>query len=145
MPGFENEQGGDAACWAHLFADELFATDAHHDAPRAEVVDLARLAREASAQGVAWSCQSDDFNANLLVFGNGDGVEPHVNDEVDVLIVAMAGEGIIEVDGEHRPLHAGQALVVPKGARRAIHSASDPFAYLTCHRRRAGLWPASRS
>ena len=62
-----------------------------------------------------------------------------------MLIVAVAGEGILEVDDVRRPLRAGQAVLVAKGTRRGITSASDPFAYLTCHRRRAGLWPAPRS
>jgi hypothetical protein len=34
---------------------------------------------------------------------------------------------------------------VPKGSRRGIRAASDRFAYLTCHGRRAGLWPTPRA
>lgn len=111
----------------------------------AGVVDLAALARAADVPGVAWSRQSDDLNINLLTFATGAGVEAHVNSEVDVLLVAISGEGILAVDGVHRPLRAGQAVLIPKGAQRSITSASDPFVYLTCHRRRAGLWPTKRT
>lgn len=138
MPAMDDELGGDPPCWAHLLEED-------EDEPAASgppVVDLAALARAAATTGAAWSTQSDDLNVNLVVFPTGEGVEGHVNREVDVLIVAIAGDGILEVDGVHRPLRAGQGIIVPKGARRAIRSASDPFAYLTCHRRRAGLWPA---
>ena len=36
-----------------------------------EVVDLGALAHAASVPGVVWSAQSEDLNANLLVFANG--------------------------------------------------------------------------
>jgi hypothetical protein len=90
-------------------------------------VDLTALARTSEARGAIWSYGGEELNANLVLLAAGDGIAAHVNDEVD---------------GQRRPLAAGQALVVPKGARRAIGAASGRFAYLTCHRRRAGLWPA---
>lgn len=113
--------------------------EAHDDAAR--VVDLAALARMSSVPGPIWVHQSADLNVNLLVFDAGDGVAAHVNSEVDVLLVGIAGSGVVEVEGTSHPLRAGQALVIPTGVRRAIRSTSGRFAYLTCHRRRAGLWP----
>ena len=82
-----------------------------------------------------------DLNVNLLVWGADEGVVEHVNGEVDVLLVGIAGDGLAEVDGMAHPLRAGQALIIPKGVRRAIRSTGGRFAYLTCHRRPAGLWP----
>ena len=35
----------------------------------------------------------------------------------------------------------GGVIAIPTGARRAIGRAGERFGYLTCHRRRAGLWP----
>jgi quercetin dioxygenase-like cupin family protein len=141
----DDELGGDPPCWAQLFEDDALTSDAPGIESPLGVVDLADVASTAGVPGVAWSRQSDDLNVNLVVFGRDGGVEAHVNTEVDVLIVALAGEGILEVDGTFRPLRAGQAVVVPKGSRRSIRGASDRFAYLTCHRRRAGLWPAPRA
>lgn len=135
-----DELGGDPACWLHLFEEE--ATPG--DETAGGVADLAAAARAASSPGVAWSRQSDDLNVNLITFATGEGVDEHVNQEVDVLIVVIGGEGILAVDGLHRPLRAGQAVIIPKGALRRITSASERFAYLTCHRRRAGLWPVPR-
>lgn len=109
-----------------------------------DVVDLAAMARSTAARGPAWTHQSDDLNVNLLVFPGGEGVAAHVNAEVDVLLVGIAGDGVVEVDGRPIALGSGQALVVPKGARRSIRPLGDCFAYLTCHRRRAGLWPTSQ-
>lgn len=105
------------------------------------VIDLVALAHTDTTRQPVWACVSADLNVNLLVFDSGTGVTAHVNDEVDVLLVGIAGEGVVEVDGVPRPLRTGQAVVIPRGARRAIHSAGGHFAYLTGHRRRGGLWP----
>jgi mannose-6-phosphate isomerase-like protein (cupin superfamily) len=105
------------------------------------VVDLAALAQESTIRQPVWAYQSADLNVNLLVWSADEGVVEHVNSEVDVLLVGIAGDGLVEVDGTTHPLRAGQALIIPQGARRAIRSTGGRFAYLTCHRRRAGLWP----
>ena len=146
----EDEYGGDPPCWAHLFADETCAAADAADAPplaaapradAGEVIDLGALARAAGTAGAVWTHQSEDLNVNLLVFPAGEGVATHVNTDVDVLLVGVAGEGVVEIEGTRRLLRAGQALVIPKGASRATQSSSGLFAYLSCHRRRAGLWP----
>jgi quercetin dioxygenase-like cupin family protein len=110
-----------------------------------ELLDFPALAAAATAPGVAWGYQGDDLNANLVVFHGTDGVATHVNHEVDVLIVGIAGAGTVEVGGERTALGAGQALIVAKGTARSLAAAGEFFAYLTCHRRRAGLLPQRRS
>ena len=105
------------------------------------VADLVALAAQGSARQPAWTRRSDDLNVNLLVWEAGQGVEEHLNADVDVLLVGVLGEGVVAVDGQDRALRAGQALLVPKGTRRGIHAGSERFAYLSCHRRRGGLWP----
>lgn len=105
------------------------------------VVPLSTLAREATASGAIWSHAGDDLNVNLVRLAAGEGVGEHVNDEVEVLLVGIAGAGSVAVDGQVRNLRAGEALIVPRGARRAIQGAGPHFAYLTCHRRRDRLWP----
>jgi quercetin dioxygenase-like cupin family protein len=113
--------------------------------PAPQIHDLAALAAAStSATGPIWSLASADLNLNLLHFTNGDGVPDHVNAEVDVVGLVIAGAGTVEIDGRVEPLRPGCLFFIPKGARRAIHAASDDFAYLTCHRRRAGLMPTRR-
>jgi mannose-6-phosphate isomerase-like protein (cupin superfamily) len=106
----------------------------------ADYIDLATLANGEPRQP-AWAYAGEDLNANLLVFDAGDGVPEHVNLEVDVLVVGIAGAGTVTVDDEIFTLAAGRALAIPKGARRGTQATSARFAYLTCHRRRGGLWP----
>ena len=95
----------------------------------------------AAAQGLQDKVIADDLNLNLLSFAEGEGVQEHVNREVDVLLIGVAGAGLVTVDGEPRPFREGMLLLVPKGARRSTRALSERFAYLTCHRKRAGLWP----
>lgn len=104
-------------------------------------VDLAALAQGAADSGVLWAHAGADLNANLVLLGAGQGVGAHVNDEVEVLLVALIGQGFVEVGDQRHPLFPGRVIAIPPGARRAIESAGGQFGYLTCHRRRAGLWP----
>lgn len=106
-------------------------------------VDLAQLARAGLTRKPAWSHQSEDLNVNLVVLGSGDGVAAHVNTEVDVAMVGISGDGTVTVDEAVFGLAAGQIIIVPKGARRAIMAGEPGMSYLTCHRRRRGLWPTS--
>ncbi|MFN8592189.1 MAG: hypothetical protein U0031_12085 [Thermomicrobiales bacterium] len=129
---YESE-GGDPACWAHLFP--LAEEEA------SDVIDLVSRVNDATNAGAAWSMTSDDLNVNLLVFSAGEGVAEHVNAEVDVLVVGIQGDGIISVEGIPRVLRAQQALLIPRGARRKTQGITERFAYLTCHRRRSGLRP----
>ena len=90
--------------------------------------------------GVIWTLEeSGDLNANLVRFDTGGGVGEHVNDEVDVLFVGMAGSGFVRAGGDEHTLSAGTLVFVPKGTRRSIVALSDGFAYLTVHRRRGPL------
>ncbi len=90
--------------------------------------------------GVIWTLEgSGDLNANLVRFDRGGGVGEHVNEEVDVVFVGVAGSGFVRVDGEEHPLSAGALVFVPKGVSRATLALSDGFAYLTLHQRRGPL------
>ena len=106
-------------------------------------VDLLALVQTSAERGPLWTHQSADLNVNLVALDAGQRVAESVNGEVDVLLVGVTGEGVVTVEGHEVRLGAGRALVIPKGTRRAIASAGGRFAYLTCHRRRAGLWPTN--
>jgi mannose-6-phosphate isomerase-like protein (cupin superfamily) len=99
------------------------------------VVDLDRLA--GSGDGVHWALAgSGDLNANLVRLDPGHAIGEHGNDEVDVLVVVLAGTGRLTVDGEAIDLAPHVAVHVPKGARRSVAAGEQGLAYLTTHRRR---------
>ena len=104
-------------------------------------MDLKGIAAPAGDRvGVIWALDtSSDLNTNLVRFGAGQGVEEHVNDEVEVIVLGVSGSGIVAVDREEHALSAGILVFMPKGARRSTVSASEDFAYLTVHRRRGPL------
>ncbi len=105
------------------------------------ITTLTEVLAASRGPGPVWTRSSLDLNVNVLAFDAGQGVPAHVNDEVDVLIVIVAGTGVLEFGGTTHPVTAGQVCLVPKGVARALRSDGGPFAYLTCHRRRGGLWP----
>lgn len=98
------------------------------------------VAAERGNNGAVWSLTCADLNVNLVRWESG-GVSEHLNAEVDVLLVGVTGAGVVTVDGVDHRLEPAVLCLVPKGARRAIRSVAAPFAYLTCHRQRGGLWP----
>jgi quercetin dioxygenase-like cupin family protein len=105
------------------------------------VMHLAAMARSAEVGQPLWADVTTDLNANLLILDDAQVVSRHVNGEVDVLLVGVGGQGLVEVNREIHRVEAGDAMLIPKGAERAVRSAEGRFAYLTCHRRREGIWP----
>jgi quercetin dioxygenase-like cupin family protein len=100
-------------------------------------VDLAGLAAAGDRPGVLWRLDGEDLQANLIRLGLGDRIQPHRNDEVDILMVVVAGRGELTLDTQVHPL-APMALVhVPKGTVRAVVAVDGPLAYLSIHRRRS--------
>lgn len=82
-----------------------------------------------------------DLAANLMSFDPGEGSAAHVNAAVDVLLVSVAGTGIVPSDGVAHELAPGRAPVIPKGTRRAITPEGGRLTYLGRHRGRAPLRP----
>jgi quercetin dioxygenase-like cupin family protein len=103
-------------------------------------VDLASLAAVGDRPGALWRLDGEDLQANLVRLGLGDRIQPHRNDEMEVLVVVVSGRGELTLDGQVHPL-APMALVhLPKGAVRAVVAIDGPLAYLSVHcRRSAGL------
>ena len=101
--------------------------------------DIATLQFQNS--GPQWGEASDELNVTALSWAKGKGVSAHVNTELDVCIVVIAGEGEAIIDGEKFDLRPGFALVIPKGSTRALSSHSERLTYYSIHRRRPGLMP----
>lgn len=89
--------------------------------------------------GPLWGMASDDLNATLLVWPPGHEVAEHVNAELDVLVVVIDTGGTVTIDGEAYALTAGDAILIPRGARRGIRAGADGMRYLSVHRRRGPL------
>jgi quercetin dioxygenase-like cupin family protein len=92
-----------------------------------------------SGGGPVWGLASEDLNATLLEWPAGHEVAEHVNEERDVLIVVLEGSAVVTLDGDERPVAAGEALLIPKGAVRRIRAGDDGVRYVSVHRRRGPL------
>jgi quercetin dioxygenase-like cupin family protein len=99
-------------------------------------VDLAALAAGGDRPGSLWRLDGDDLQANVVWLGPGDRIEPHRNDEVDVLLVVVSGRGELTLNGQVHPLAPMNLAHLPKGTVRAVVAVDGPLAYLSVHRRR---------
>jgi quercetin dioxygenase-like cupin family protein len=110
-------------------------------APGLDVVDL--LA-PTDGNGVVWSTSPEGFHANLVSLEPGAAIDAHRNDEVDVLVIVVAGGGRIDVDGTPTEVRGGTAVVIPKGTVRRIEASAATgggagLRYLTVHARRGPM------
>ena len=110
-------------------------------APAPTHVDLLERCGVASRSGPQWGHECEDLDLTLLSWEEGKRIEPHVNNEVDVVWIGVEGAGIVTVNGEKHELRPAVALLIPKGCERAVESTSGRFSYLSVHRRRRGLMP----
>ena len=103
-------------------------------------VDLAGLVAGGDHPGALWRLDGEDLQANLVRLGPGDRIQPHRNDEVEVLMVVVSGRGELTLNGQVHQLDPLVVVHLPKGTVRAIAAVDGPLAYLSVHRRRpAGL------
>jgi quercetin dioxygenase-like cupin family protein len=106
---------------------------------RAELVDLTPFL-EADGDGVHWTLAAPaELNVNLVRLGPNRTMAQHRNDEVDVLVVVLAGSGHLVVDGEGHQLARDVVALLPVGATRLVQADAEGLTYLTVHRRRSGL------
>jgi quercetin dioxygenase-like cupin family protein len=100
-----------------------------------EPVDLATQA----GSGPLWGMASEDLNATLLSWSEGEGVAEQVNAERDILVVVLSGAGTLRAGGADHELGPQRAVLIPKGERWSITAHAGGLRYLSIHRRREGL------
>jgi quercetin dioxygenase-like cupin family protein len=120
----DHEQGGDPACWLHLFEDE-------HPALVTDLVDIGEVG------GAVWSLpHGGDLDANLVRLAPSARIAEHVNRDVDVLVVVRRGGGELVVGGTTHALTETTVAMVPRDSTRSIRAGADGLDYLSIHRRR---------
>jgi len=88
----------------------------------------------ATSHGPVWGAESEELNATILEWPDGDGPGETVS-QLDVVYVVLHGS--IVLDGDE--LQAGEATIVPKGRSRTVVAGPQGARYLTAHRRRGLL------
>jgi quercetin dioxygenase-like cupin family protein len=107
--------------------------------PSPVCVDAREILQSDVPSGPQWAHESEDLDITLLSWQEGKQIEAHSNNEVDVVLIGIAGTGQVTINGAEYEMHAGVTLLIPKGSERAIAAKESPFSYLSIHRRRRGL------
>jgi quercetin dioxygenase-like cupin family protein len=95
----------------------------------------------AAASGALWRLEETDrqLDANLIRLPPGQSVELHREPDVDVMLLPLAGGGTLRTDSEAISLAPHALIWLPHGSRRALEAGPEGLAYLTVHRKRAGM------
>ncbi len=116
-------------------------------APRL-LCDIHALARaDPATAGAVWKLTESgrQLDANLVHLPAHQRVETHAEPDLDVLLLVVAGHGILGSDDRTEPLTGGALFWLPHGSTRRIAAGADGLSYLTVHRRRPGMQIRSRS
>ncbi len=117
---------------------------AGHEPSVPVVVNLA-LVDSAGRSGAAWSLpHGGDLDANLVHLQPNGAIQLHVNNEVDVVISVVAGDGRLIVGGTVHKLEDKVLALIPKGTHREIHAGASGLSYLSIHRQRNALGITSK-
>jgi quercetin dioxygenase-like cupin family protein len=113
-------------------------------APQPRVLaELDRVLDTAAPQqsGALWRLEEDErqLDANLIRLPPNHRVELHREPDVDVLLVALAGDGTVLTDEGALALTPHTLLWLPRGSQRVLEAGPRGLAYLTAHRKRAGM------
>jgi quercetin dioxygenase-like cupin family protein len=98
------------------------------------------------ARGALWKLAEPgrQLDANLVHLPPGQHVGTHAEPDLDVLLLVVAGDGILGTTGHALPLARGSMLWLPHGSSRSLAAGDDGMSYLTVHRRRPGMRIKSR-
>ena len=98
------------------------------------------------SRGALWKLAEPgrQLDANLVHLPPGQHVGTHAEPDLDVLLLVVAGDGIIGTTGHALPLAKGTILWLPHGSSRSVAAGDDGMSYLTVHRRRPGMGIRSR-
>jgi quercetin dioxygenase-like cupin family protein len=79
------------------------------------------------------------LDANVVHLPPGQHVGTHAEPDLDVLLLVVAGDGVLVTAGQARHLTSGALLWLPRGSVRGLSAGLDGMSYLTVHRRRPGM------
>jgi quercetin dioxygenase-like cupin family protein len=96
--------------------------------------------------GALWRLteQGRQLDSNLVRLPPEARVAPHVEPDLDVLLLVVAGGGTLETDDGARTLAPSTLIWLPRGSSRALTAGDEGLAYLTVHRARPGMTIRSR-
>lgn len=79
------------------------------------------------------------LDANLIHLPPRQRVDTHTEPDLDVLLLAVSGDGTLGGPGGPQPLTEGTLLWLARGSTRNLTAGEAGLCYLTVHQRRPGL------
>jgi hypothetical protein len=87
-------------------------------------------------RGPLWGTETADLNATLLLWSANEGPPEHVNAELDVLMLVLAGSATVAINGDPCAMQAGESIALKERDSRGIEAGPDGVRYLfVCGRR----------
>ncbi|MCW2616578.1 MAG: hypothetical protein JWN08_3572 [Frankiales bacterium] len=114
--------------------------------PGPELIDVAGLLA-GDGPRVRWSADNQ-LQTNLVVLAPGARVDRHVEHDLDVTLVVVAGDAVLahgpSDDVTSEQVRSPAVVVLPAGTSRSVVAGPDGVAYVTAHRARPSLLPRLR-
>ncbi|WP_445189148.1 cupin domain-containing protein [Pseudonocardia sp. Cha107L01] len=99
------------------------------------------LAAGSVPPGIVWKMAEAgrQLDANLVSLPAGRVIDTHTECDLDVLVIVIAGTGMLTTDNGLVPLTVGELVWLPRGCTRSLAAGTHGLSYLTVHQRRAGM------
>ncbi|MFH8336885.1 cupin domain-containing protein [Streptomyces sp. AM6-12] len=98
--------------------------------------------------GVLWKLAESgrQLDANVVRIAPGGRIAAHAEARLDVLLLVVAGDGVLGAGASDapRPLGEGALVWLPRGSTRSVSAGTRGLTYLTVHNRRPGLGITAR-
>ncbi len=110
--------------------------------PRVLVDTTAVLAESGvEAHGAVWALEQRecDLDSNLIALPPDKKIDAHVGPDVDVLILVLAGAGLLVTESGEVHLAEGSLAILPRRSQRAFVAGPEGLRYLTVHQKRQSL------
>lgn len=91
--------------------------------------------------GARWTLAEPgrQLDANFVHLPAGRHVGTHLEPDLDVVLVVVAGGGIVGTPDGEQVIADGNVVWLPHGSTRCLTAGSHGLSYLTIHQRRRGL------
>lgn len=101
----------------------------------------ALTAEPSAAAGTLWKLAEPgrQLDANLIRLSAGERIGTHAEPDLDVLLLVVAGDGVMDTAEGPQPLADGVLMWLPHRSVRGITAGPEGLAYLTVHGRRPGM------
>ncbi|WP_410790623.1 cupin domain-containing protein [Kribbella sp. C-35] len=91
--------------------------------------------------GARWTLAEPgrQLDANLIHLPAGQRVDTHTEPDLDVVLIVVAGCGIVGAPDGDQNIAEGNIVWLPRGSTRNLRAGDNGLSYMTVHRRRPGL------